>query len=212
MGSCFINALEENNYAFFSKPEFFLCFLKRYARQLGIDSEEVIRRFAVQYELDLQKNSYLKNHSDTFRSWEKHKRFRRGLIFGAILILIILIIGFLFLNKPPKRVSMAILASKAKEPKIVLISMILLSSVSRERYVAGSLLKEFLYGNCIKISMRLKTIPKELSSALGRVKAVGNRQQALPPSWDETYIAEVYRVEFDSEEEAIRAGYHKAPK
>ena len=57
MGSYFIKALEENNYAFFSKPESLLWFLKRYARQLGIDSEDVTRRSAIQYRLKLRKES-----------------------------------------------------------------------------------------------------------------------------------------------------------
>ena len=222
MGSCFINALEENNYAFFSKPEFFLCFLKRYARQLGIDTEEVIRRFAVQYELDLQKKSYLKNHSDTFRSWEKHKRFRRGLIFGAIFVLILFIIGFLFLNKPPKRVNLAILSSKAKElQKPVLISMILpLSSktaakgisVDRESSERVSLRKLYKKNLANEVKAYSEGV---LSSGLGKMKVVGNRDSKRYhlPGMKYYYKVEAYhRVEFDSEEGAIRAGYRKAPK
>ena len=58
LGSCFISALEENDYDFFSEPRFILCFLKRYALQLGLDSKEVLRRFAAQYELDLEKKPF----------------------------------------------------------------------------------------------------------------------------------------------------------
>jgi hypothetical protein len=54
-----------------------------------------------------------------------------------------------------------------------------------------------------------------LSSALGTVKVVGNRDSKRYHLLGMKYYYKVeayHRVEFDSEEEAIRAGYHKARK
>ncbi|MCG6536185.1 MAG: helix-turn-helix domain-containing protein [Syntrophales bacterium LBB04] len=223
MGSCFISALEENNFDFFSEPRFIFCFLERYALQLGLDPKEVLRRFAAQYELDLQKKSYLKNHSDTFRSWEEHKRFRGGLIFGAIFILILFFSGFLFLNKPSKPGSLAILAPKAKEfQKGVLIPTILpLSSRTGAKGISVETRESSERASSKKLHKKNPANGAEdysegvLSSALGRVKVVGNRDSKRYhlPGMKYYYKVEAYhRVEFDSEEEAIRAGYHKAPK
>ena len=223
MGSCFVNALEENNYGFFSKPKFFSCILKRYARQLGIDSEEAIRRFADQYELDPQKKPYLKHHSHTFKSWEKEKRSRGVLIFIVIFILILFFIGFLFLNKPPKLRDLAMLASKAKElEKPVQISMILpfsstkggevISVDARESSERVSLQEQYRKNPANEAKDYAEGV---LSLGLGRMKVIGNRDSKRYhlPGMKYYYEVEAYhRVEFGSEEEAIRAGYHKAPK
>jgi cytoskeleton protein RodZ len=192
VGSCFISALEQNNYGFFSEPRFILWFLKRYALQLGLDPEKVIRRFAVQYELDLQKKPFFENHSDPFSSWKGPKRLREELFLGAIFILVLFFIGFLFLNRPSGLSSLAMLGSKARElQKRVLISAILPSNGA----------KDFSEGL--------------LSSSLRKIKVVGNRDSKryhLPGMKYYDKVEGYHRVEFDSEEEAIRAGYHKAPK
>jgi cytoskeletal protein RodZ len=220
MGSCFVNALEQNNYAFFSKPKFFSCILKRYVRQLGVDSEEAIRRFADQYELDPQRKSYVKNYPDTFRSWEKQKRFRGILILVAIFLLILFSIGFLFLNKPSKPRGLAMLASKAKElEKAVHISIVFpLSStmggkgISRESSERVSLQKQYKKNSANEVKDHSEGV---LSSGLGKMKVVGNRDSKryhLPGMKYYNKVEAYHRVEFDSEEEAIQSGYHKGPK
>jgi transcriptional regulator with XRE-family HTH domain len=223
MGSCFITALEENNHAFFSKPEFFSCILKRYARQLGIDSEEAVRRFADQYELDPQKKPYVKNYSNTFRSWEKRKRFRGVLIFVAIFLLILFFIGFLSLNKPPKPRSFAMLSSMAEElGKPFFISMILpLSSITEEKGLSAGARESF---ERVSLQEQYRKNPANevkdysegvLPSGLGRMKVVGNRDSKryhLPGMKYYNKVEAYHRMEFASEEEAIQAGYHKAPR
>jgi len=223
MGSCFINALEESNHAFFSKPEFFSCILKRYVRQLEIDSEEAVRRFANQCELDPQRKSHVKNYPDTFRSWEKQKRFREVLIFVAIFFLILFFIGFLFLNKSSKPRSLARLASMAEElGKPFFISTIFpLSSIREGKGLSVNARESFE-----RVSMQEqhgKNPAKEvkdysegvLPSGLGKMKVVGNRDSKcyhLPGMKYYDKVEAYHRVEFDSEEEAIQSGYHKGPK
>lgn len=47
----FLEALESDDFQFFSQAEFILGFLKGYARHLGLDQEEILRRYRIQSEL-----------------------------------------------------------------------------------------------------------------------------------------------------------------
>lgn len=47
----FLEALERNDFNFFSQKEFVLGFLKRYARFISLDEQDVLRRFAIETEL-----------------------------------------------------------------------------------------------------------------------------------------------------------------
>ena len=47
----FLEALERNDFNFFSRKEFVLGFLRRYARFLSLDEQEILRRFTIETEL-----------------------------------------------------------------------------------------------------------------------------------------------------------------
>ncbi len=47
----FLEALERNDFNFFSQKEFVLGFLKRYARFISLDEQDVLRRFSIEIEL-----------------------------------------------------------------------------------------------------------------------------------------------------------------
>ena len=47
----FLEALERNDFNFFSQKEFIIGFLKRYARFLSLDEKEILRRFTIETEL-----------------------------------------------------------------------------------------------------------------------------------------------------------------
>ncbi len=47
----FLEALERNDFNFFSQKEFVLGFLRRYARFLSLDEQDVLRRFTIETEL-----------------------------------------------------------------------------------------------------------------------------------------------------------------
>ena len=54
----FLEALEKDNFHFFPQREFIAGFLKGYARYLGLDSEEILRRYQVQAELEGRKETF----------------------------------------------------------------------------------------------------------------------------------------------------------
>ena len=54
----FLEALERDDLHFFSKREYILGFLRGYARHLGLDSEEVLKRYRIQSELASRKETF----------------------------------------------------------------------------------------------------------------------------------------------------------
>ncbi|MBM4331684.1 MAG: hypothetical protein FJ117_10760 [Deltaproteobacteria bacterium] len=54
----FLDALERDDFHFFSQREFILGFLRGYARHLGLDQEEVLRRYRFQAELESRKENF----------------------------------------------------------------------------------------------------------------------------------------------------------
>ena len=54
----FLEALEKDDFHFFPQRAFISGFLKGYARYLGLDSEEVLRRYQVQSELEGRKETF----------------------------------------------------------------------------------------------------------------------------------------------------------
>ena len=53
-----LEALERDDFFFFSRQEFIPGFLKGYARNLGLDSEDVLKRFRIQSELINRQESF----------------------------------------------------------------------------------------------------------------------------------------------------------
>jgi transcriptional regulator with XRE-family HTH domain len=58
IGLPFLQALEENDFDFFSRAEFIPGFLRVYSRHLGLDYEEVIRRYHIQSERNRLQKSF----------------------------------------------------------------------------------------------------------------------------------------------------------
>ena len=54
----YLEALERDDLHFFSKREYILGFLKGYARYLGLDPEEVLKRYRIQSELTSRKETF----------------------------------------------------------------------------------------------------------------------------------------------------------
>src|SRR4030042_3745763 len=54
----FLEALERDDFQFFSQKEFIPGFLRGYTRHLGLDSVEVLRRYKNQSELESRKDSF----------------------------------------------------------------------------------------------------------------------------------------------------------
>ena len=58
ISSPFIRALEENNFDFFSQQEAIPGYLKLYARHLGLDYEDVLRRYMIQSDLNNRSKAF----------------------------------------------------------------------------------------------------------------------------------------------------------
>src|SRR4030042_4610919 len=54
----FLEALEKDDFHFFPQREFISGFLKGYARYLGLNPEEVLRRYQIQSELEGAKENF----------------------------------------------------------------------------------------------------------------------------------------------------------
>ena len=54
----YLEALERDDFHFFSKREYTLGFLRGYARHLGLDSDEILKRYRFQLELTSRKESF----------------------------------------------------------------------------------------------------------------------------------------------------------
>jgi len=54
----FLEALERDDFHFFSRKEFIPGFLKGYTRHLGLDSVEVLRRYRIRSEMESRKDSF----------------------------------------------------------------------------------------------------------------------------------------------------------
>lgn len=54
----YLEALERDSFLFFSKREYTLGFLRGYARHLGLDADEVLKRYRIQSELTSRKETF----------------------------------------------------------------------------------------------------------------------------------------------------------
>ncbi len=54
----FLEALERDDFQFFSQPDYIVGFLRGYARYLGLDGQEVLKRYAIQSELARRKEAF----------------------------------------------------------------------------------------------------------------------------------------------------------
>ena len=58
IGLPFLEALEGDDFGFFSRSDFVLGFLRGYARHLGLEVEEILRRYRLQAELASRKENF----------------------------------------------------------------------------------------------------------------------------------------------------------
>ncbi len=62
IGQVYLEALERDDFNFFSQKEFILGFLKGYARSLGLNTDEVLARYRTQSELASRKENFRQMH------------------------------------------------------------------------------------------------------------------------------------------------------
>lgn len=226
----FLKALEEDNLDFFSQHEFIPGFLKLYARHLGLDAQEVLQRYEVQSELHRQKktfqqlplfldyNSPIKRAPG--RNWDPGKKFRRKIFLVTALIIVLgllLCIHFLpersrdLATRSPSS-SMNIGQEHRSEKKAALFPSVPAAQESPPSSGPGRP-QSNVPAKDSKASVAGESPEKSLPAKEQKVKVIGNRDSKryhLPGMKYYDKVLASHRVEFDSEEEAIDAGYHKA--
>ena len=226
----FLKALEEDNLDFFSQHEFIPGFLKLYARHLGLDAQEVLLRYEFQSELHRQKktfqqlplfldyNSPIKRAPG--RNWDPGKKFRRKILLVSALIIALGL--FLYIHLLPERdrdpatpgpsLSTNIGQEHPGEKRVALFpagppAKESLPSSGPDRAESNVPAKDS------KDPPKGEPPEKSQPAEEQKVKVIGNRDSKryhLPGMKYYDKVLAYHRVEFGSEEEALRAGYHKA--
>lgn len=218
--------MENDNFRFFSKREFVLGFLKGYARHLGLDPEEVLQRYRVQSELDNRKETFqqlplfsppvplaeeiaqAEPVPQRLPPFKDRRRSRRSIFVQVAIVLAALSLSF-YLHH---------LMKQAEDPRK---SPGVKGAFSRGGEEKS--LDEKGRNFSSKAKERTEMLPREAQGSAGKhgylesqkVRVIGNRRQksySLPGMKDYDRVESPHRVEFNSEEEAVKAGYHKAPE
>ena len=224
----FLRALEEDNLDFFSQHEFIPGFLKLYARHLGLDAQEVLQRYEIQWELHRQKKTFqqlplfLDYNSPIKRApgrgRDSGKKFGRKIFLAsALMITLGILLALYFL---PERGRAPAPPGPVASTKIGLEQP---GEKGAALLPAGPAEKEGPPGG---IPDPAKTIAPEkeskapidppekpLAAKEPKLKVIGNRDSKryhLPGMIYYDKVLPYHRVEFDSEKEAIAAGYYKA--
>jgi cytoskeleton protein RodZ len=226
----FLKALEEDNLDFFSQHEFIPGFLKLYARHLGLDAGEVLLRYEFQSELHRQKKTFqqlplfLDYNSPVKRAPGRNrdsgKKFRQKILLVSTLVIALGL--FLYIHLLPER------KRDPAPPGPTLSANTGQDHPGGERaalFSAGPPAKENLPGSGPDRAESNvpakdgddppKGEPPEKSQPAEeqKGKVIGNRDSKryhLPGMKYYDKVLAYHRVEFGSEEEALRAGYHKA--
>ena len=228
----FLIALEKNDFDFFSQHNFIPGFLKLYARHLGLDSQEILKRYEFQCKMHQQQKAFqqlplfLNFNIPIEKAKERNsgpgQRLRKRVTLLALLVTVLSLFLYVRLvpeeNRPSEAFRPAL--SPNIDPKDPAEKMAVIPS-------AGSTEKEDLPPKTKDGSetspppeepkaKRPKMVPEEVIPPMSaKMKVIGNRDSKryhLPGMKYYDKVLAYHRVEFSSEEEAIREGYHKAPQ
>jgi cytoskeleton protein RodZ len=226
----FLRALEENDFDFFSQHEFIPGFLKLYARHLGLDGQEVLQRYDFQSKVQSQTKTFqqlpLSLHFDSpikkapAQRWVPGKRFTRKIILASVFLIALGL--FLYIHFMPGR-------GRDPEPSKAALPKDIEPEGPGEKTAGlspvGPTEKESLPSRTLdrpEITAPVKDseaktegdAPEKIIPEMQpKMKVIGNRDSKryhLPGMKYYDKVLEYHRVEFDSEEEAIQAGYRKA--
>lgn len=248
----FLEALEGDNFHFISRREYILGFLKAYARHLGLDAEEVLKRYHIQSELTTRKETFQqlplfpisaagaqeirepeKISNRPPQSQDGKRSQRRIFIQGAVVLAAVgLTLHFRHLLKQTEQTEkfrgVEHTLSQEANPKASTERGVGLNSKGPERvggYPLGS--QGRAEENSGETNSEKRTSAKKennkrqiereppgpTTSAKTHRKVIGNKARKsyyLPGMKDHDKVGSAYRIEFDTEEEAIQAGFHKA--
>jgi len=226
----FLRALEEDNLDFFSQHEFIPGFLKLYARHLRLDAQEVLQRYEIQSELHRQKKVFqqlplfldynLPIKRAPGRNWDFGKRFRREIFLVSILAMALGLLLYIHLLPDRSRDP-----ATPGPPSSADIGQEQPGEKRAALFPDGTAGKESLPSRGIdrpesntpakdgKVSLKTEPPGKSVPATEQKGRVIGNRDSRryhLPGTKYYDKVLAYHRVEFDSEKEAIEAGYHKA--
>jgi cytoskeleton protein RodZ len=236
ISSPFIRALEENDFGFFSQKEAIPGYLKLYARHLGLDYDDVLRRYTIQSELNERSRAFqqlplfldfaspIKQVSEKKWSWRRHAT---ALIIAAV-VAVTLTGASLYLYLVPGRTPDVEIREPVvppplahKEPLPAEPALPPAPPAAPQETVAAATPSPPLnspepalakaVGRPVEANAASPALPAEKSNR--KKKVIGNRDSKryhLPGMKYFDKVKAYHRVEFNSEEEAVKAGYSKA--
>jgi cytoskeletal protein RodZ len=235
-----ITALEENDFHLIPKPEMITKYLKKYAAYLKLNKQDVLKRYQTQRELTHQKKllfpriSRYSEGNTSFKQLNREKRlfkkrFTEGIFWSGI-ILWALAIFFLYIHvlspKTETPDTQEKFASKDVRKEASHERNALIPSVASEKPERPPVRAASRSEDRSALTPSRNVIPLERDSGAkeagtqaqkiplpGKAKVIGNRDSKryhLPGMEYYNKVKLYHRVIFNSETEAIKAGYSKA--
>jgi len=235
-----IKALEDDNFHSFPKPEMIIEYLKRYAAYLRLNKKHILRFYQTQSDQNRQTRHWpqLSLFSEGNTSFEQtagekrlsRKRTIRGIFWSSIIIGVIVVFSLcIFLLSPKKEVPEVQKISTPKDmgKEVSDERNYRLPSVTAEKTGPSPIRAPKSSGDrsAFKPSRSFISVERDNSAKQsgaqernvprlpGKVKVVGNRDSKryhLPGMKYYDQVKSSHRVIFNSEAEAIKAGYSKA--
>lgn len=239
ISSPFIRALEENDFDFFSQKEAIPGYLKLYARHLGLDYDDVLRRYMIQSELNNRSKAFQQLplfldfaspiKQATEKKWPLRKHVAGIIIAGIVAVMLVGVSVYLYLLSgnakdreakapvpPPSVVKQEPLPPEPAPPAV---PQEMATTVPTPPLPAGPAQQvQAKAPDVPAATSAVKTkeerpAPPPAPAQKPKEKVIGNRDSKryhLPGMKYYHKVKAYHRVEFDSEEEAIKAGYNKA--
>jgi len=224
-------AIEESRFESFSQPEFIPGYLRLYARQLGLDESDALKDYKAFdqipkqiKDIPIQTNLFL-DYNPPIRASEASKiqvtRSNNGNLFKhAFLILFTILILSLFFYIPSEYKGPREIRSDTSSRVVEMKKDAPVPPTSSPQTASSSSLADAAPSG--------KSLPPQAAPRAGAItassvnrepekalKVIGNRDSKryhLPGMKYYDHVAAYHRVVFASEEEAVLAGYHKAPR
>ena len=228
----FLNALEENDFDFFSQDGFIPGFLRLYARHVGLDCQEVLQRYEFQSEIHRQKRAFQQlplflDFNPTLKKATERKPLLGIQLIRRIIPVAILFIAlgiFIYAHLFPEKTrdqgtsGPAFSQNIGQKDGAEETTALQTTRLAEKESLPGSTQDrpEFV-DSATATKDKLVSEPDEepIPPKRAKVKVIGNRDTKryhLPGMKYYYKVLGYHRVEFDSEQQAIRAGYHKAPE
>ena len=233
-----ISALEEDKFHLIPRPEVTAQYLKKYAAYVSLDKKDILNRYKTQCERNHKKENNFPQLS-TFSEGEKPSKLMRrvgrlsrkqiieGIFWAGIviwaLVLLYLYVHVMSLKKTGMLAIQEVIASKEARHEASPQRNDPMPSVTSEKNVSSpERSSQEPSRSVVPVPLERHTGIKGLSSQAsstrhvpGKAKVIGNQKRKLYHVQGMKYYNRVKshnRIVFNSEANAVKAGYHKAPE